>query len=82
MPKYDYQCDSCDGVFERQLKIADRLQPVSEECPMCGEVGNVNIVIGAVKTVRDTPKLDNGFREVLSKIAERNLGSTIKGSIR
>jgi putative FmdB family regulatory protein len=33
MPLYEYQCESCDGRFERIQKFAD---PPVAECPACG----------------------------------------------
>lgn len=82
MPRYDFRCGSCDKFFERQLKIDDRQKPCSESCPNCGSTGKINIVIGTPSTVRDTPKMPDGFREVLSKIHSRNAGSVIKDNIR
>jgi putative FmdB family regulatory protein len=33
MPLYEYQCESCDKVFERIQKFSD---PPVETCPSCG----------------------------------------------
>ena len=82
MPLYDYSCSSCGKIFERQLTIARMDEPLEQECPNCGTSGFINKVIGSPKTIRDTPRLDNGFREVLSKIHERTPGSILKDNIR
>lgn len=41
MPAYDYQCESCEGRFERRQKMSD---PEIESCPTCG--GHVRRLIG------------------------------------
>ena len=35
MPLYEYQCESCEYIFERQLKMSEYKAPVTEPCPMC-----------------------------------------------
>ena len=44
MPFYDYECDSCDNVFEEQHTIANRKVPEGR-CMECND-GNVRQVIG------------------------------------
>ena len=82
MPTYDYQCNKCNKIHERTLTISRRHEPLNEMCPNCGTFGFISMKIGTPMTVRDTPKMDNGFREVLHKIHERTPGSVLKDNIR
>lgn len=82
MPLYDFICAECSKVFERNLPISRMAEPLQEPCPSCGTIGHITRIIGSVRTIRDTPRLDNGFREVLHKIHERTPGSILKDSIR
>ena len=34
---YDYQCDTCDYIFERATGMEER--DVKQSCPMCGGSG-------------------------------------------
>lgn len=45
MPLYEYQCEACDGRFERIQKFSD---PPVEVCPSCG---------GAVKKLLSSPAI-------------------------
>lgn len=82
MPKYDYHCNNCNKIHERNLPIVRRHEPLVEMCPHCGTTGFVSMRICGPNMVRDTPRLDDGFREVLSRIHERTAGSTLKDNIR
>ncbi len=33
MPAYEYQCDTCEGHFERRQKMSEK---ALETCPQCG----------------------------------------------
>ena len=37
MPRFLYQCGSCDNEFELDLPVSDRDFPVREICSRCGE---------------------------------------------
>lgn len=37
MPNYGFICESCEFKFDRLLKISERDQPLSENCPKCKE---------------------------------------------
>jgi hypothetical protein len=43
---------------------------------------HLETVIGVVATIRDTPKMPGGFREVLQKVHSSMPGSTLKDSTR
>lgn len=79
---YQYRCRKCDHLFERVLKMSERLKPTMEPCPECGETGQVYQSIGA--TPMGDPhrmgliKPDSGFNQVLKNIKKGNPGSTVK----
>jgi putative FmdB family regulatory protein len=35
MPNYGYVCEGCKYTFERFLKMSERDDPLSEDCPKC-----------------------------------------------
>ena len=84
MPLYDYNCQTCDHTFTEKYMIADRLKPEGEPCPACG-ANSVQLKIGT-PGVGDSVRLgirtiDNGFREVLSKIHESQPKSNLKNKL-
>lgn len=75
MPTYTRHCDACDEIFDVLCRIADRDTAV-HECPHCGGKGG-SWMLSAPTLSRHSERLmthrpDSGFREVLSKIQERN----------
>jgi putative FmdB family regulatory protein len=74
MPKYDRQCSACDELFEVTCKIAEK--DSTHLCPYCGAHEGEWRLSSPHVTMRGdrlmTQKQDNGFKEVLSKIKERN----------
>ena len=38
---YDYHCEKCLGVWEMNLPMTKRDQPLDEPCPECGKDGMV-----------------------------------------
>jgi len=48
MPLYEYNCKTCDKIFEALAKMDDRL---FHECPECGETCNMKI--SAVRSALD-----------------------------
>ena len=82
MPLYDYRCESCGHVFEKNLPMQHLEQPTKEPCPECGEV-NVKKVILCGNMVVDPARLgrtkvSDGFNDVLKGIKAANKGSNIK----
>ena len=74
MPTYDYYCGACEHTFEEQLLIKDRNKPTKKPCPKCGK-NDIRKLVGA-PGIGDAvslgrKKIDNGFRDVLSKIEEK-----------
>lgn len=73
MPFYDFKCTECSNIFTVSCRIAER---DNQECPSCKSTkyeshhtqmpGFGDPVRLGVRTV------DNGFREVLSKINSGN----------
>jgi putative FmdB family regulatory protein len=84
MPLYDYNCQKCDHTFTEKFMIADRKTPEEQPCPSCGE-NSVQLLIGT-PGVGDSVRLgvrtvDNGFREVLSKIHESQPKSNLNNKL-
>lgn len=39
MPRYDFQCDKCQALFELSLSLAERDEGTSKKrCPACGSL--------------------------------------------
>jgi len=73
LPKYDRRCGACGNVFEVTCKISDKGN--NFYCPECGNAdGDWMPSAPALAEPQRlmTAKKDTGFKEVLSKIAERN----------
>jgi hypothetical protein len=75
MPTYTFKNNDTGETFDQFMSMSAREEYLKEN-------PHLQTVIGVVATVRDNPKLDGGFREVLQKIHERSAGSTLKDSIR
>ena len=73
MPNYEYMCGACDHVFEQTLTMADRAKPTKKPCPKCSKK-KVEQYFGTPPAACDplrvgtVGKVDNGFKEVISKI--------------
>jgi RAB protein geranylgeranyltransferase component A len=75
MPTYTFRDKNTGETYDKFMSMSAREEFLLEN-------PNIETVIGAVATIRDTPKLDGGFREVLQKIHERTGGSNLKDRIR
>lgn len=42
MPNYGFICEECGKGFERFLRIDERENPITEECPHCKTKGKIN----------------------------------------
>lgn len=80
MPIYTYRCNRCDHVFEKMLKMDNRADPLSQPCPNCGDVGDINMLINARMAIvpehalgRIRPHRD--WQEHLNRIKRNNPGS-------
>jgi len=74
MPLYDRSCNACGEVFEVQCKISEKDDMRS--CPKCSSTDGVWRIGTPFTSTRPerlmTHRADNGFKEVLQKIGERN----------
>lgn len=74
MPIYSRHCNACDELFDVHCSIAAKEN--LQECPYCLSVDGDWRPTACHTTIRGdrlmTHKKDNGFKEVLSKIQERN----------
>ena len=74
MPFYDYRCTKCNHRFEQFLPMADHKKPCKSPCPECNAKGTVEQTLTSAPAACDpirvgkAGKVDNGFREVISKI--------------
>ena len=84
MPFYDYQCSSCENIFEEFLKMSVRTKPCKKPCPKCKAKRTVKQVIlqapAACDPIRvgSVGKVDNGFREVIAKIKKAHPRNNLK----
>jgi hypothetical protein len=75
MPTYTFKNTETGEVYDQFMKISEREEFLKTN-------PHIESVIGAPATVRDTPKIPGGFREVLQKVHEKTYGSTLKDRIR
>ena len=68
MPLYDFQDTETGEVFELNLRIAEKDDFLKANPNLKQVIGAPNIVSG----VDGLRKVDDGFKEVLSKVAEQN----------
>lgn len=78
MPRYDFKCDDCAEVFEVTCKVSEREE---QHCPKCSSK-NYHTHFSTGVPIGDPVRLgvrglDNGFKEVLSKIAGNNYRSNL-----
>jgi putative FmdB family regulatory protein len=84
MPFYDYRCSKCSHQFEEFLSIADRKKPCKKPCPKCSVSGTVEQTITSAPAACDpirvgtAGKVDNGFKEVISKIKKAHPRNSIR----
>ena len=73
MPIYEYYCKKCGYEFEEMQLIANRKKPTKRACSECGEkqieqkVSKMNIDYSGKPL---TSRLDNGFKDVLSRVSD------------
>jgi len=68
MPLYDFEDTETGEVFELRLKIAER-EDFLKVNPNIRQVISAPNIVGGIDGLR---KVDDGFKEVLSKVAEQN----------
>ena len=68
MPLYDFEDTETGEVFELRLKIAER-EDFLKVNPKIRQVISAPNIVGGIDGLR---KVDDGFKEVLSKVAEQN----------
>jgi len=74
MPIYDYNCSHCEKDFDMNMKIADRDNVSTIECPQCSTVGQIVRQVGApligysIATSGYGRGAGDGWKEVLKKI--------------
>jgi putative FmdB family regulatory protein len=73
MPFYDFKCSECSNIFEVMCRIAEM---ENQHCPTCNSTKyetHLTTPIPFGDPVRlGVRTVDNGFREVLSKINSTN----------
>lgn len=78
MPSYSFKCNDCGEVFDVVCRISDMS---NQQCKTCGSASYETHHTGAA-SIGDSVRLgirrpDDGFKEVLSKIHERNYKSNL-----
>ena len=68
MPLYDFQDTETGEVFELQLKLSEREEFLKAN-PNVKQLLSAPRIVSGVDGLR---KVDDGFKEVLSKVAEQN----------
>ena len=81
MPMYDYRCKKCEHHFEEMHIIAERKAPEKKACPECGKK-QIEQTIEGMPFIGDpvrqgTKRVDNGFREVMQKVADNHPNHTM-----
>lgn len=78
LPVYNFKCNDCGELFETVCKISEMK---SQKCDKCGSInyevhhsGNQPLIDPVRLGVR---RIDDGFREVLSKIHNNNYKSNL-----
>lgn len=83
MPIYDFRCKSCKHEWTVMCSIATKDDP--KVCPECGNIESEQVILGAPSLgdpVRlGVRKMDDGFREVLSKVSEKTYRSNLKDKL-
>jgi putative FmdB family regulatory protein len=72
MPFYDLKCSDCSNIFEVICKFSDK---ENQQCPSCKSINHEShhTAMQLGDPVRlGVRTIDNGFREVLSRIGESN----------
>lgn len=84
MPMYGYNCTSCNGIFDKVLKISERNIPTEEACPSCGIIDSVERTVssGLGFHLHDHQPLSGDFKNLLENIKRKNTTLTHKSTIR
>lgn len=73
MPMYTFKCNTCDEIFDVLCNIASKDTQI---CPKCGSTNyqhHHTVPLAMGDPVRlGVRRVDDGFREVLSKIGNAN----------
>ena len=80
MPLYDYECKKCGHDFSKALKMSEKDDPLSEDCPECSATDSIIKIIGSPRitsgrTFNMTEKMggiDPGVAENLKRIRSQN----------
>ena len=72
MALYEYQCSSCNHLWDDFYTIAKRNAPTKKPCPKCGKKTVTKLVASNTKVI-DSVRLgltrpDNGFKEIIAKV--------------
>ncbi len=81
MPAYDYRCSGCGHTFEMNTSISNRDKLTKKPCPKCKNKKMHRVM--SAPSIGDSVKMgikkvDNGFKEVMSKIKQHHPRHNIK----
>tara|TARA_R100001015_G_scaffold19062_2_gene14442 strand:- start:667 stop:969 length:303 start_codon:yes stop_codon:yes gene_type:complete len=82
MPIYEYECESCEHVFEVMLGMNDRDKPLEDPCPECSEKSvrrSVGMFQAGADSTMTVDKMCPGFSKRMDHIKK---GAMINESAR
>jgi len=80
MPLYQYHCDACGEDFTEMRRIAERHDPIDNDCPNCDSKGHISMRMNAPKllyTVDNSLRTEDVFNDRLKEIKKNKGGSSI-----
>ena len=82
MPVYEYGCNECSHEFEEFKTIAEYDIPLSEPCPSCETIGEIQRLISGAEICDPislgVTKVPKGYNEVIKNIKKSYPGNNIE----
>lgn len=79
MPIYTYECKKCGHVFEKTLRLHQRLDPELEPCPTCNALDVNQIIVTRFERMAPDQlgriKPHDDWRHFLKELKRKNPGS-------
>lgn len=82
---YQYKCNSCEEIFEEDLRMSDYDKPMKSPCPYCGDddcvVRHIAVAPALGYGMNSQVKTSSNFNDRLKEIKENVSGIDGKNSI-